>query len=131
MKKLSKEQSSKYEELKRLVEEKFEFIEETIVSVNSSIQNLNEQLEDAQTLFNDALSELKSFAEFLQQETSDFFESKSETWQSGNQDYSDWIEGWGNLSGCDDLSISLIDEIDNIDNPLLENEIPEDKPIKS
>jgi uncharacterized coiled-coil DUF342 family protein len=116
MKKLSKEQEKRRDELVNKVEEKTTELNEKIDELNEKIDEFNAELSDAYNELNEAIDELNSFREEVQSDMQNYYDERSDKWREGEagEQYQEWINVWENIS-IDQLDVPEVNELDQVD----------------
>jgi len=96
MKKLSKQQCARHEELVAQLTKARDDLNTAIGAYNAEVARLHAELSPKVDAVNAVITEVNSFVEEVHDEQESYYDERSEKWQEGDagQAYSYWKDGW-------------------------------------
>jgi len=111
--KLNKTEENELQKLKSEVNDAYAELEKTIDDYVEEEKELRSPIEVAAALYNEKLTNLRSFVEEVASDRRNEFDEKSDSWKEGDNASSaeEWISTWENVD-LDDIVISYPDELE-------------------
>jgi chromosome segregation ATPase len=123
MKKLSKNDLLRREDLKTKLEEAWKEVTDAKTNLDNSVSSVNSAIQG----YNEVVKEVSEWRDSITSQMEDYASERSEKWEDSDagSSYSDWKTEWENL---DTEEVELLDEIDLAEASLAEelNELPEE-----
>lgn len=96
MKKLTKKQQVRHEELSAKLTTAKEGLSAAILDFNEGVQKLHADMAPKVEAVNVAISEANTFAQEIHDEQESYYDAKSDNWRDGDAGsaYSDWMGAW-------------------------------------
>jgi len=130
--KLGKEQIAQRDAIAVKIQEQREAVDTAVVAFNDAMTVARNELQAALDIYNEALTEAKTFAEDVAQNWENDFEEKSERWQEGEKGEAvrEMIEAWQSVD-LDEAAIDMPDAEVSFDDVEMHDEVLSNLPTEA